>query len=113
LLEIGGRGFGYFDHQTEVVSRRMAGDDYFGMFGFVLFNFSEVIAGSAMYQQLALPVIKEGIPERIIEHAMTLGLSYYPFPGHRIRFEYSDFTNSSFYKRMLIAKWTFCVSVMD
>lgn len=99
--------------QSEILNRKMARDNYYGMYGFLIFNYSASIAGSAMYQQLDIPLLTEGHSDRTREHGVTFGVSYFPTAGHRVRLEYSNFNNSAFYKSMLLAKWTFYVSVMD
>jgi hypothetical protein len=99
--------------QSEILNRKMAADNYFGMYGFLIFNYSTSIAGSVMYQQLDIPLLTEGFSDRTREHSVTLGVSYFPAPDHRVRIEYGHFSNSNFYRSMLLAKWTFCVSIMD
>lgn len=99
--------------QSKVLNRKMAGHNFLGMYGFLILSFSESIAGSIMFQQLELPAFHDSIQGHYHERGITLGLSYFPVPEHRIRLEFSKFENSSFYTDMLLLKWTFYVSIMD
>ena len=101
--------------QAEGVSRKLGGESLHGAYAFAILAHSPKLESSFMFQQLDIPVWSgdEGMADfgTHRERAYTAGLSYYPAEIHRLRVEYSRHTNSPFYDRMILAKWTFFIDL--
>lgn len=93
--------------QAEWVYRKIGNDFLTGMYAFLQVDVSEKITAGVMYQNLEMPVFTEHGLHSETEKAYTAGLSYFPQTGHRLRIEYSNFSNSTFYNDMIVVKWTF------
>ena len=97
--------------QAEWINRRMGDDFYPGMYAFVQLVHSERFLTSVMYQQLDIPVIKNNQITSQTEQVYTFGISYFPIEWHRLRLEYSHFSNSLHHRNMILLKYTFIVAV--
>ncbi len=97
--------------QAEWMQRNAPGESFGGGYAFVVLDHSERFSSSLMLQQLEVAAFSRGQWQKQSEKALTLGLSYYPVPYQRFRLEYARFSQSLYYDRLLLLKWTFFIDL--
>ena len=97
--------------QAEWFNRSFSDQNLKGGYAMAEWVHSPMISSIYMVQQLQIPDFSPTQMNTLTEKALTLGISVKPIESHRINFEYSQFSNSSFYNKMLLAKWSFMVNL--
>ncbi|MFO7978107.1 MAG: hypothetical protein R6U64_05555 [Bacteroidales bacterium] len=97
--------------QLQLMNRKLGDSFVRGGYASLVYNLTPRLSNTLMLQHLERPVFQEASLKVKEERGITLGMAYMPLPGHRLCLEYNYFANSSFYADMIVAKWSFLVTL--